>query len=930
MNPLKELEQFGQAPWLDNLSRGLVKSGELKRLAEEEGIKGLTSNPAIFEKSIGHSDEYDEEIASLLQSGISDVGAIFRKLAVADIKDACDALHFVYENTKGVDGYVSLEVSPYIAHETEATIAEAREIWAEVAKPNLMVKVPATAEGLPAIKKLIGQGININVTLLFAKDTYVKVAEAYIAGLEALPADFDLSKMASVASFFVSRIDAMIDGKLENLIEKAKGDKKEKLQGLLGKVAIANAKLAYKEYLRLFSGPRWEKLKARGARPQRLLWASTGVKNKAYPDTLYVDTLIGQDTVNTMPPDTVTAFRERGTASDALPQNLEAAEQVITDLKTTGISLDEVTDYLVVDGVDKFAVAADLLYGAIADKADALTGRKVTVAVDAAANTETIAAEMKAWAKDGVIRRLWAKDAKLWTNKGEAKWLGWLDIPTRVQQVLPQLTAFAAKVKAGGYSDAVLLGMGGSSLGADVVSATFGRQSDAPAFHILDSTDPDEIAALDAKIKLETTLFIVASKSGSTLEPNIFKAYYFDKLVKLVGKKKAGAQFVAITDPGSQMEKVAKTDGFADIFLGDPQIGGRFSVLSPFGLVPAAAMGIDVTAAQAEAAAMQAACGPLCAPHVNPGVKLGVALGALANAGKDKLTVIASSGLDSFGAWLEQLVAESTGKGGKGIVPVDGEPLAKAAKYASDRVFVSLAFKGKNDHEALLKDLAAKKQPIIRIEVDGPAQLFRLFYLWEIATAAAGASLGVNPFDQPDVEAAKVKTRALMDKGGVGPEPYAINENGVLVFAPAYPKAKTLAEVLKAHFATVKPGDYFAINAFIERSTANATEFNAIRALVRDKTGAATALGFGPRFLHSTGQLYKGGANTGVFIQVTGNHANAKNVPGTAYGFGAVVDAQAAGDLAVLTERNRRAIRVHLLDVKKGLKTLKAAVKTAL
>lgn len=935
MNPLKELEKYGQAPWLDNLSRGLVQSGELKRLADEEGIKGLTSNPAIFEKAIGHSDEYDAEIAELLKSGVTDIAAIFRRLAVTDIKAAADALKPVYDATKAIDGYVSLEVSPYIAHDEAATVAEAREIWADVDRPNLMVKVPATAEGVKAFQTLTSEGINVNVTLLFAKDVYVQVAEAYIAGLEAQPETADLSKMASVASFFVSRIDGMIDDKLDKLIAKASGDKKALLESLKGKVAIANAKQAYQEYHKLFSGARWEKLAARGAHPQRLLWASTGTKNKAYSDVLYVETLIGQNTVNTMPPATVEAFRDHGKAADTLPLDPEGADKVLADLKKAGISLDDVTDFLVVDGVDKFAVAADQLFGAIAEKSDKLTGHALKLTVSAAKGTEAFEAAKATWTTEGTIRKLWAKDASVWSNDTEAKWLGWLDIPTRIEAELPALEAFAAKVKAANYSDIVLLGMGGSSLGAEVVYTTIGQQPGFAKFHILDSTDPDELSSLDAKIALETTLFIVASKSGSTLEPNIFKAYYFDKVAKLVGKENAGKQFVAITDPGSKMQKIAEADGFANIFLGDATIGGRFSVLSMFGLVPAAAAGVDLKKLVAEARLMQAACGELSPPATNPGIQLGLALGTLATQGVDKLTVFASAGLKSFGAWLEQLVAESTGKGGVGIIPIDGEPVAKANKYGDDRVFVSLKIKGEGENDELVAQLA-KKHPVITIEVDGSYQLFRLFYQWEMATAVAGAVLGINPFDQPDVEAAKIKTRELMDKGGAGTyQPALVNEGGVLVFAnAANAKAlkgkKTLADILAAHFARITTGDYVALLAFIERSEANATVLDAIRANVRDKKGAAVGLGFGPRFLHSTGQAYKGGPATGVFLQITGNHKVAHNVPGEQYGFGAVVDSQAAGDLAVLEERGRRVIRVHLLDVEKGLKTLKAAVKQAL
>jgi transaldolase/glucose-6-phosphate isomerase len=937
MNPLKDLERFGQAPWLDYVSRGLLRDGELARLVEQDGIKGVTSNPSIFEKAIGRSSEYDEEIGRLLQRGCADVGAIFRQLAVADIRAAADVLAPVYEATKAADGYVSMEVSPYIAHDTEATIAEAREIWAEVARDNLMVKVPGTPEGLPAIRQLTAEGLNINVTLLFSQTVYIEVAEAYIAGLEALPQTHDLSRIASVASFFVSRIDAKIDAKLEEMLKTAPASERARLEGLRGKVAIANAKLAYRDYERIFSGPRWDALAKRGARPQRLLWASTGTKSKAYSDVLYVDTLIGPDTVNTLPPETMDAFRDHGRPQASLQTAVAEAEKTLADLKAVGISLNEVTDWLVGDGVDKFADAADLLYGAIAEKCEALSGRKVKIDYELAGLAESVGAKLKSWTKKGNVRRLWAKDASLWTGADENKWLGWLDIAKREKAGLAALEDFAERVKRQAWSDVVLLGMGGSSLGAEVIRETLGRQGAGPRFHILDSTDPDEIGTLDEAITLATTLFIVASKSGSTLEPNIFKDYYFERVAKTIGRDRAGGHFVAITDPGSAMEKTAAHDGFADVFHGDPTIGGRYSVLSNFGLVPTAAMGIDLKHFSAEACQMQAACGPLSPPANNPGVRLGLTLGTLATVhGRDKITVIASKELASFGAWLEQLIAESTGKKGKGLIPVDGEPLGAAGSYGSDRVFVSLRQGGEDGHDALLSALAAKGHPVIRIEVDSPSRLAQLFFLCEIATAVAGAVLGINPFDQPDVEAAKIKTRALMEAGGAkkGEQPL-VSSGGVSLYADAANAkavggAATLEACLKTHFARVKKGDYAALLAFIERNAANTAELDAIRAAIRDKTGAAVCLGFGPRFLHSTGQAYKGGPDTGVFLQITCDHAHDIAVPGRGYSFGAVIDAQAAGDLAVLTERGRRAVRVHLHNVPEGLRALRLAVETAL
>ena len=935
MNPLKDLERLGQAPWLDNLSRNFVRDGGLAKLVDQDGLKGVTSNPSIFEKAIGHSSEYDEQIGSLLKSGCADIGAIFRQLAITDIRAACDVLRKVYDRTKAEDGFVSMEVSPYIANDTQATIEEARELWKEIGRNNLMIKVPATPAGLPAIQKLTAEGININITLLFSQAVYIDVAEAYIAGLEAQPKDHDLSKMASVASFFVSRIDTRIDGKLDEMLKTAIGAERAKLESLKGKVAIANAKLAYKEYRRLFSGPRWEALAKRGARPQRLLWASTGTKNKAYSDVLYVDTLIGGPTVNTLPPETLAAFRDHGKVEPTLEKNLAEAEHVLADLKSVGISLDEVTDWLVKDGVEKFADAADSLYGAIAEKCDALLGHKVTVGYELGGAAQAVDAEIKAWSRNGNVRRLWAKDKSLWTGADENKWLGWLDIALREKTDVASLESFAQMVKQGRWSDVVLLGMGGSSLGAEVIRETL--EPAGPRFHILDSTDPDQIGTLDEAITLATTLFIVASKSGSTLEPNIFMDYYFERVAGAIGRDKAGSHFVAVTDPGSSLEKSAAKDGFAEVFKGDPAIGGRYSVLSKFGLVPAAAMGVDLKRFLAEAGYAEAACGALSPPHVNPGVRLGLALGTLATKyGRDKITILASKSLASFGAWLEQLIAESTGKHGKGLIPVDGEPIGSASQYGKDRVFVSLCKKGENANGALLTALSPMGHPVIRIEIDEPYQVARLFYVWEIATAVAGSVIGINPFDQPDVEAAKVKARALMEAGGAKQtEKPVFSGKGIAVYADAANAkalggAEALDECLKAHFSRVKPGDYVALLAFIERDAENAEQLNAMRATIRDSMGAAACLGFGPRFLHSTGQAYKGGPDTGVFLQITCSHGRDIAVPGKSYSFGAVEDAQAAGDLAVLAERGRRVLRIHLDKVGDGLRTLRSALETAL
>src|SRR6195952_3166686 len=692
MNPVKALEKHGQAVWLDFLARGFIVKGDLKKLIDSDGVKGVTSNPSIFEKAIGSSDEYDGAIGEALKVGDRPVADLFEGLAVEDIQHAADVLRPVYNELKGDDGFVSLEVSPYLALDTKATIVEAERLWKNVGRENLMVKVPATAEGLPAIQHLIGEGISINITLLFSQKVYVTVAKAYIAGLEKyVKAGGDPSPVASVASSFASRIDSAVDKELDEKIAKANDPtEKERLAALKGKVAIANAKLAYQDYKRLFAGPRWEKLEAKGAKPQRLLWASTGTKNKDYSDVLYVEELIGPDTVNTVPPATLDAFRDHGTPRNSLEENVEDARRVLEELEKSGVSLDAITTELVKDGVKQFADAADKLYGAVAHKRAASLGGGIDAAQFALGDGIKKAVEKSTedWRAHAKIRRLWHKDKSVWTGDDENKWLGWLNSPAAAD--VADYEDFSRRVKGQNFSDAVVLGMGGSSLGPAVLAQTFARKPGFPKLHVLDSTDPAQVRAMEKAVDITRTLFIVSSKSGGTTEPNVMKDYFFDRVAKTIGKDKAGHRFIAVTDPGSSLEKVATKQGFARIFHGDPTIGGRYSVLSPFGLVPAATAGIDVKSLITHTLSMVRSCGADVPPHENPGVQLGLALGLAGLEGRDKVTISSSKKIADFGAWAEQLIAESTGKDGKGLIPIDGEPIAHPAVYGNDRFFIDI------------------------------------------------------------------------------------------------------------------------------------------------------------------------------------------------------------------------------------------------
>jgi transaldolase / glucose-6-phosphate isomerase len=947
MNPVKALESHGQSVWLDFLARGFVTKGDLKKLIDTDGVKGVTSNPSIFEKAIGSSDEYDEPISHALKSGDLSVAALFEHLAVEDIQHAADVLRPVYDHLNGHDGFVSLEVSPYLAMDTKATIAEAERLWSEVKRKNLMVKVPATPEGLPAIQHLIGEGISINITLLFSQKVYVKVAEAYIAGLEKyVGKGGDPSHVASVASFFVSRIDVAVDKQLDEKIARANDPtEKERLTALKGKVAIANAKLAYQEYKRLFSGARWDKLAAKGAKPQRLLWASTGVKNKDYSDVLYIEELIGPNTVNTVPPATLDAFRDHGTPRDSLEENVEDAKRVLAELDKSGISLDAITTQLVKDGVKLFADAADTLYGAVAHKRAASLGggidhQQLALGPDLGKAVEKSTEDWRASAK---IRRLWHHDKSVWTGSDENKWLGWLTSPAAAD--IADYEDFAHKVKGQNFTDAVVLGMGGSSLGPEVLAQTFEKQPGYPKLHVLDSTDPAQVRAMQASINLADTLFIVSSKSGGTTEPNVMKDYFFARVSEAIGADKAGHRFIAVTDPGSSLEKVAAKQGFARVFYGDPAIGGRYSVLSPFGLVPAATAGIDVRTLIQHTLAMVRSCGPDVPPRENPGVQLGLAMGLAGLEGRDKVTISSSKKIADFGAWAEQLIAESTGKDGKGLIPIAGETLGDPARYGKDRFFIDIRTEGESDaaHDAKLAALEKAGHPVVRIVVQSIEHIGQEFFRFEMATAVAGSILGINPFNQPDVEAAKIKTRELtaaFEKTGSLPKEQPVVSTAEADIytddhnAAALRKAGAdgdLGSWLKAHLDRSDAGDYVALLAYIERDHEHIDTLQHMRLAVRDRRHVATCAEFGPRFLHSTGQAYKGGPDSGVFLQITSDDARDLAVPGQKASFGVIKAAQARGDFGVLTERGRRALRVHLKgDLKAGLKMLDTAIADAL
>jgi transaldolase / glucose-6-phosphate isomerase len=884
---MQALLDLGQSVWLDYLRRGMLRSGELQSLIDD-GLRGMTSNPTIFEHAIGGSTDYDEELRALAVSPLGDQ-EVFERLAVEDVRQAADLFRPVYDTTAGADGFVSLEVSASLARDTEGTVAEARRLWAAVDRPNLMIKVPGTKEGWPAIERLLTDGINVNITLLFSIEHYRQVAEAYLRALEArTAAGQPVDRLSSVASFFVSRVDTETDRRLE-----ATGGA---LLDLRGKVAIANARLAYAWFRELSAGARWQRLARSGARPQRLLWASTGTKNPTYSDVLYVDTLIGGDTINTMPPATLRLFEEHGTVRPTLPGDVEEAREVMRRLAAGGVDLDDVTRVLEDDGIEKFAKSYDALIGVIAGKRRALADQAppghsaVFPAVDAA-----IAVRLDGMEAARTTRRIWARDPTVWTNDPDTPEirdrLGWLTVGKAMAQQVKPLAAFADEVRAE-FSRVVLCGMGGSSLAPEVLWRTFGAAPGFPSLHVLDSTDPRAVRPIEEQGDLARTLFIISSKSGTTQESDSFFRYFWER----TGGR--GTQFVAITDPGTPLERLAGERGFRRAFPNPADIGGRYSALSFFGLVPAALIWVDIATLLHRAHRMAEACAASVPPLENPAAWLGASLGEAALAGRNKATFVLSPGIASFGLWVEQLIAESTGKEGKGILPVADEPLGAPAVYGPDRVFVSMRLAGEDDPAvtAALAALEHAGHPVVTLRLDDRYDLGQEFFRWEFATAVAGAVLRINPFDQPNVAESKANTKAVLAKG-------------------TRPSPGASAAELERFLTGIRPGDYLAIMAYLPPTPENDRRLAAARVRLRDRLKVATTLGYGPRFLHSTGQLHKGGPPVGHFLQITQPAQDELPIPGEPFGFATLEAAQAEGDLQALRARGRPAIRIDDLGL---------------
>ncbi len=942
MSKLKELLENGQSYWLDNLSRKKITSGEIGKRVRDKGLRGITSNPSIFNKAISNSTEYDAQIEALVKQN-NTIQEIYDALTIKDVQDACDILKPVFDESNGQDGFVSLEVSPYLAHDTGGTILEARRLHKAVDRKNCLIKVPGTNEGLPAIEQLLYEGININVTLLFSVHMYAEIAKAYLRALqqrsdEGLP----LENIVSFASVFISRIDVLTDQLLaQHTSTFKKGQSKSSIESLKSKAGIATAKLCYQRYEKIFSTKEFEALRLKGAHVQKLLWASTSNKDPLQDDLRYVNSLIGNNTVNTIPDETIALFEKRGIVKpDTICENVAEAEELFAELKEKDVDIDFITTELENEGVKKFIEAYEELMANLALKRKGKLGDHVSAQKFSLGKLEKeLQSVYKTLDENQVGKRLFENDPYLW-NKDEKQVkeikhrLGWLSLPEDFVKNAIRLTDFAAKAKEDGFEHAVLLGMGGSSLCSEVTKKTFDVEIGFLELHILDNTSPEAILKLEEEIDIEKTLFIVASKSGGTQETICFFHYFFNRLKDERGKN-MGSHFVAITDPGTQLTQLAQQYEFRDVFINNPNLGGRYSALSDFGLLPMALMGIDIIAFLGIAQQMEFGCKGVPAA-VNPGISLGAALGTCYRNGRDKITFVLSSSIDSFGYWVEQLLAESTGKENKGLVPINGEVLGEAEVYGMDRVFVHMYLKGDtiSSDEKKLEKLEAAGHPVVRIEIDSALALGGEYYRWEVAVAIAGLLMGINPFDQPNVEESKQNTAHLLEAwkrdGGFNlVRPY-VWDGHVAVYSGKLEQnleKSAVGDSVIDFLHQAKDGDYIALLPYFLLTEKRTKLLQEWRAQLRDDLKVATTLLEGPRYLHSTGQLHKGGPNTGLFIILVADEETELPIPTEKFGFDILHQAQPLGDFKSLDDKGRRIIRISLgKDLDKNLHHLVAEV----
>jgi transaldolase/glucose-6-phosphate isomerase len=928
MPGLDELAEQGQSVWLDSLRHFLITSGELQELIDT-GVRGLIFNPAILEAVVAGSADYDAQLRDLSGDKRS-AEAFHEALVFADARRVADLLACVYDRTDGVDGYVNLGINPQRARTSEDAVAEARRLHAALRRPNVMIEIPATPAGIRAIEALVAEGMNVSASLVFSLAQYEAVAKAYIAGLEArAESGGDLSKVASVAAITLDRTDAAVDLALESL---------EKTT-LRGKIAIAGARMIRARFGEIFAGPSWERLTGKGARVQRLLWVGTAVPDPSLSDTLYLDGLIGRDTVASVSRATLRAFLDHGRVAGTLDGQHDEARARVLRLTELGVDLNAITRKLQDEGVAAGIRCWDNLMAGIERKQQRLRADWGNLRSDLGSGRSAAAGALEEIRQNRIVQRIWQHDHSVWKDDPSeiSNRLGWLHAGRSMVVNLPRLRSLADSARGAGFTHALLLGMGGSSLAPEVFRRTFGVQEGYLDLAVLDSTDPGAIRAQAERLDPAHTLLIVSSKSGGTVETLSLFKYFYTRALDALGRDRARRSSVAITDPGSDLASLAEAHGFRAIFRNDANIGGRYAALFYFGLVPAALIGVDLELLLKRALAMACNCAGCNCSVVgnNQGAELGAILGEFARAGRDKVTFVISDAVASLGEWIEQLIAESTGKEGSGILPVVGEEIGHPDSYGTDRLFVHVRLDGDESRDAAVQRLRDAGQPVVCLHLADAYDLGAQFFLWEMATAVAAYRLGVNPFDQPNVKAAKTLAHRMVsayeEDGRLPGATAAFESEGITVYSDL--RATSPGEALAAFVEQAQPGSYVAIQAFVEATAEIEAGLQMLRARLGRRTGLATTVGYGPRFLHSTGQLHKGDAGRGLFVQLTADAVADIPIPAEVGGsesvisFGILEAAQALGDRQALLDAGRKVIRFHLgTDVAGGLRRLAEAI----
>lgn len=949
------VQKYAHTFWYGALRRDMIRSGEVQRLVETYGVSGFDLNLGELEHAISEGRAYDDAIC---EASISDPSQILEQLTVEDARAVADFLRPIYDRSEGASGYVAVDVSPLKAASAEALLREAERLFTTIDRPNVMIKMPGTATNLTAIEEALFAGVNVLITLIFSAQHYASAVECYLRALERrLYAGTPIDTVASAVSFGVGNVDALVDKLLQNNIRSAQGrgdlSRVSANRERIGRVALSNARAAYRRFKDVFYGERFAHLYAAGAHVQRLLWCEMQPLNPLYDGALYLDHLAVPDTISLVLEPVLQMVSARGGIPAGREHAMEAVPEALNGLVELGIDLEIIGRQLQGDGVEMLEEAFDEAIDRVGGKRQLLSSgfnrrQRMVLGV----YQDAVESELRRLREQKSIVRMWAHDPTLWKDTPEhtniiASRLGWLNLPSSGQIDRERLRALRDESRTQGWQHVVVMGMGGSILAAEVLWGVFGPQPGYPSLIVLNSTDPAMIRRVEQSIDLTRTLFVVASKTGKTLETLALQQYFYERCREALGAQ-AGAHFIAITDPGSDLEEQAREYGFRHILLNPPDMNGRYAALSYLGLAPAALVGLEAERILDTGAEMQAACGSNVMGSNHPGLRLGVVLAVLARQGRDKLTLFTSPEIAPIGDWIEQLVAASTGKEGQGIVPVIGSTVGLPHDYDDDRLIVHMRLEGvPSELESGVRRLQQAGHPVVTLELRDRYDLGAEFYRWAFATAVAGMVLGIDPFDEPNVAEGKRHTarllEALQQAGSLPEEPPVLVEDNVALYADAGMKSllealqeqhdyqtTRLSGLLAAFLSLARSGDYVSLLAYVPPYPEYAEALNGIGRRIRHILKRAVTLGFGPRSLHSTGQLHKGGPNTGVFIMFTATDEADLPVPGTAYGFSALKRAEAVGDLEALRARGRRIVRVDLgTDVAAGLEKVTAALEAA-